>query len=248
MTRYALYFTPLPASPWHTAGSSWLGRDALSGEACARPAIPGMPDEFLQQLTRDARRYGFHATLKAPFRLAAGASPERLFDMAAAFCSTQKPIVLQAPHVARHRDFLALLIDDAGGEVAALAERCVRHFDGLRAALTPEEITRRRRDKLTIRQESLLQRWGYPYTEEQFRFHMTLSGALSAGAPELAACLHGAAQEHFAVAIAQAPLVIDGLSLMREAEPGAPFLLWKRCSFAQPAVDLANPQCDAHCG
>jgi ribose 1,5-bisphosphokinase len=239
MTRYALYFTPSPASPWHAAGTQWLGRDALGGGSREQPHIPGVPPELFAQLTRAARRYGFHATLKAPFRLAEDAHPARLLEMAGAFCATQQPIVLPAPQVARHRDFLALTSEDAGGEAAALAMRCVSHFDVLRAQLTPEEIAHRRRDRLTPRQEILLQRWGYPYTEEQFRFHMTLTGALSGVAAETAARVQSAAQRHFA-ALAQTPLRIDGLSIMREAAPGAPFLLWKRCDFAPPHVALAG--------
>jgi ribose 1,5-bisphosphokinase len=243
--RYALYFTPSPASPWHAAGSSWVGRDAVSGGLLQQPAIFGVPAELFARLTQDARRYGFHATLKAPFRLADGANPERLLDMVTAFCASQQAIVLQRPHVARHRDFLALLIDDADGAVAELAGHCVSHFDRLRAPLTPAEIARRHRDKLNERQEALLQRWGYPYTEEYFRFHMTLSGALSAQAPDVTARIQQAAQQHFA-AVLETPLVIDGLSIMREAEPGAPFMLWQRCSFAQAAVQ-SSAQRDLHC-
>jgi ribose 1,5-bisphosphokinase len=246
LMRYALYFTPSPASPWHAAGSSWLGRDAVSGAVLAQPAIPGVPAELFAQLTQDARRYGFHATLKAPFRLAKGASPERLLDMVTAFCASQQSIVLRAPHVARHRDSLALLVDDAGGAVTTLAGHCVSHVDRLRAPLTPTEIARRRRDNLNQRQEALLQRWGYPYTEEYFRFHMTLSGALSEHSPDVAARVQQAAQQHFA-AVLDAPLVIDGLSIMREPEPGAPFMLWQHRSFAHAAPERPGARCDLHC-
>jgi len=239
MTRYALYFTPSLASPWHDAGATWLGRDAVSGEARVQPHISGVPSDMLAQLTRDARRYGFHATLKAPFRLAEDASPAYLLEMAAAFCATQQAIALDAPQVAIHRDFLALTIADADGAVARLAMHCVSHFDALRAPLLPEEVARRRRDRLTARQEALLQRWGYPYTEDQFRFHMTLSGALSTIDPELASRVQAAAQQHFA-AVSHAPLCIDGLSIMREEVPGAPFLLWQRCSFAPADAELTH--------
>jgi putative phosphonate metabolism protein len=229
--RYALYFTPSPQTSWHAAGSSWLGRDAFSGRLCTQPTIPGVSRDRLLSMTADARRYGFHATLKAPFRLAEHTSEHQLLEQVITFCASQQAIVLRAPHVAQHRGFLALQIDDVKGEVSSLAAQCVSRFDGLRAPLTESELAHRRRDALTPRQEVLLRRWGYPYTEEQFRFHMTLSGALQD--PDIGTRLHRAATEHFATPAAVEPLVIDALSIVREAAPGAPFLVWKRCSFLQ---------------
>jgi ribose 1,5-bisphosphokinase len=94
----------------------------------------------------------------------------------------------------------------------------------------------------------LLQRWGYPYTEEQFRFHMTLSGALSMIDAETAERVQTAAERHFAT-VAHVPLCIDGLSILREEAPGAPFLLWKRCSFAQqPDTLRSNASRTMQCG
>ncbi|HWT72530.1 MAG TPA: DUF1045 domain-containing protein [Oxalicibacterium sp.] len=244
--RYALYFTPSPITSWHAAGSSWLGRDAFDGRLCAQPEIAGVSEELLSRLTADARRYGFHATLKAPFRLKEGASEQQLLEQVTAFCTGRKPVVLHAPHIAPYRDFLALQIDDAVGEVSALAAHCVRHFDHLRAPLSASELARRRRDALTPRQEALLQRWGYPYTEEQFRFHMTLSGALRDIDPGVRARLQRAAAEHFAGPAAREPLTIDALSILREEAPGAPFLVWKRYGFAQaPAVGAAGESSNA---
>jgi ribose 1,5-bisphosphokinase len=199
---------------------------------CAQPAIRGVSNTLLARLTADARRYGFHATLKAPFHLVEGASEQQLLERVTTFCATQKPIVLAAPYVASHRDFLVLTNDDTKGEVSALAALCVSCFDELRAPLTERELAHRRVDGLTPRQEVLLQRWGYPYTEEQFRFHMTVSGALRDIDPDVGACLQRAAMEHFAIAAASDLLVIDALSIVREAAPGTPFLVWKRCGFS----------------
>jgi Protein of unknown function (DUF1045) len=46
--------------------------------------------------------------------------------------------------------------------------------------LTPAEIARRRPETLTPRQRALLDVWGYPYVMEEFQFHLTLTGPLSA--------------------------------------------------------------------
>ena len=72
--RYAIYFAPPPASPLARFGRQWLGRDAETGEAVATPAHAGVAPERLAAWTASPRRYGFHATLKPPFRLADGAA------------------------------------------------------------------------------------------------------------------------------------------------------------------------------
>jgi 2'-5' RNA ligase len=61
-----------------------------------------------------------------------------------------------------------------------LAADCVREFDPFRAPLTEEDLARRNPAKLSERQRDYLDRWGYPYVMEEFRFHMTLTGRLDA--------------------------------------------------------------------
>jgi hypothetical protein len=56
----------------------------------------------------------------------------------------------------------------------------VREFDGFRAPLTPEDRARRNPSALTPRQCDYLDRFGYPYVMEDFRFHMTLTGRIGA--------------------------------------------------------------------
>jgi len=64
------------------------------------------------------------------------------------------------------------------------AADCVSVFDGFRAPMTPEDRARRNPSKLTSRQCDYLDRWGYPYVMEEFRFHMTLTGRLDAARRE----------------------------------------------------------------
>jgi len=56
----------------------------------------------------------------------------------------------------------------------------VRDFDKFRAPLTADDRARRNPSALTPRQCEHLDRWGYPYVMEDFRFHMTLTGRLEA--------------------------------------------------------------------
>ncbi|MDB5762495.1 MAG: hypothetical protein JWQ21_1490 [Herminiimonas sp.] len=241
MTRYALYFAPAADSPWWDAGCSWLGRNPASGAEFAQRRIPGIPDLTLAKLTSDARRYGLHATLKPPFRLTDGFGEEHLEAMAQAFCSVQKPIRLEDTRVRPLANFLALCPTGPDDEIGALAMRCMTYFDMLRAAPTAAELVKRRRAALTARQESLLQRWGYPYTEEEFRFHMTLTDSLSGVDADALHAIRKAAEERFASAQAAAPLVIDALSIFREDRPGAAFSVWRRFPFDAARQSAALP-------
>jgi hypothetical protein len=72
--RYALYYAPAPTHRLSRAAALWLGRDPFDPD---RPARTDRPRTDVQ-LTAEPRRYGFHATLKAPFRLAPGTSREQL--------------------------------------------------------------------------------------------------------------------------------------------------------------------------
>lgn len=240
MTRYAIYFAPAPVSPWWQAGCRWLGRDAAHGGQCTQPAVAGVPPLMREKLTANARRYGFHGTLKAPFRLMDGFSESHLCAMAEAFAERQQTIALDDVQVRPLDDFLALRATGPADRIGALAMRCVSYFDILRAAPAPAELARRRHAGLSPRQEALLQRWGYPYTEEEFRFHMTLTDSLAGVDEDTAYALRKAAEECFAPAL-RAPLAIDAITLFREDEPGRPFSAWRRFPFSTNTAEPALP-------
>ncbi|MEN3351695.1 MAG: hypothetical protein V7632_5330, partial [Bradyrhizobium sp.] len=67
--RYAIYHAPAPDSVLHRFGSTMLGYDAASGDDLRFP--DGVTPDW-RELTQDPRKYGFHATLKAPISLADG--------------------------------------------------------------------------------------------------------------------------------------------------------------------------------
>jgi putative phosphonate metabolism protein len=182
--RYAIYYAPPPHSPLARFGAAWLGRDAESGET------HGPHD--LRQITRDQWRtavsgpaaYGFHATLKPPFALNPESSEADLFAAMTALCRSQAPLALGRLRLTRLGRFLALMPEQTDG-IATLAARCVRELDHFRAPPPAHELERRRAKGLSDAQEHLLQRWGYPYVLEEFRFHMTLTGNLSAEETDL---------------------------------------------------------------
>ena len=221
--RYALYFSPDPDSAWWQAGCHWLGRDPSTTRDMAQLRIADVNPKVFHHLSRDARRYGFHATLKAPFRLAEGYDLAHLDRSLQAFCRQQKSIAVAPPQVEWLGPFLALRPSADGGELHHLAMQCVRDFDHLRAPLKPEELARRQQQQLSARQLRLLQHWGYPYTEEEYRFHMTLTDALDN--TDAAAAIQHAAEQHFAIA---EPLQIKDIALFAEQQPGADFALIRR--------------------
>ena len=97
--RYALYLTPPPESDLWRFGCDVIGRDALTGDLRAGFAPEGHELEAWHDLTSDPRRYGFHATLKAPFRLRADLDAIDLMDNIAAFARTVSPFDAGELHV-----------------------------------------------------------------------------------------------------------------------------------------------------
>ena len=89
--RYAIYFSPTADEPLTRAAATWLGRDAFTGEEYPRTAEHGFSAEELDALTADPRRYGFHATLKAPFRLADGTNEAELLTALGDFARKTAP-------------------------------------------------------------------------------------------------------------------------------------------------------------
>ncbi|MDZ7603687.1 MAG: DUF1045 domain-containing protein, partial [Hoeflea sp.] len=93
--RYALYFAPEPASPLAGLAASWIGRDAATGKPVQQPDFDGMGADELAGITGPARRYGFHATLKAPFRLADGVNERDLLQTMDRFCASRTRFAIE---------------------------------------------------------------------------------------------------------------------------------------------------------
>jgi putative phosphonate metabolism protein len=227
--RYAVYHSPTPGTPLHRLGSAWLGRDAHAGEALGQPDVEG-----LSRLTAVPRRYGFHATLKAPFALREGIGPEALMRACAALASDSAGFRVKLK-VGLLDGFLALVPEDDQDPLQDLAARCVRELDGFRRPPAEDELARRRKVLLTAQQDANLLRWGYPYVLADFRFHMTLTERLEPGD---ASRLMSAAQTHFAAELGE-PVMIDGLTLFQEPGRGAPFLTLRHFPFTISAAEAA---------
>lgn len=218
--RVAIYYAPEPGSALARFGASWVGRDAFTGKPVPPPAVPGIPDRMQREITASARHYGFHATLKPPFELAADRA---VFDAAAeSFASRMVPFEAPPLSVDILDGFVALIPSAPSPEIRALADECVTVFHDFAMRPGEEELARRRQAGLSLRQEQYLRWWGYPYVFEDFRFHMTLTGRLpdpSYVRQALAAMFEPLAAE---------PLKVDAICVFEQSDRDRPFLLTAR--------------------
>ena len=172
MTRAALYWVPEEIDPLFAAGSAWLGRDMRLGVSVTQPPIAG-----IAAITGDARRYGLHATLRPPMRLA---TTWEDFRAAAHLVAREcRPFALPALRVCDVGGFLALRENVACARLADLADRCVLSTETHRAPPGEAELARRRAAGLSARQDALLTAYGYPYVLDEWFFHVTLTRRLS---------------------------------------------------------------------
>ena len=233
--RAAIYFVPSPDHPLSEAAARWFGRDLNRPDFRAdAPGIGDLTATDAEALVDDPRRYGFHATLKPPFRIAEPYTIDDVEDELSAFCGQRSGFSLGKLVAARIGSFFALVPAVPRLAVDALAADAVRAFDGFRAPATLEEVERRTPAKLTDRQRSQLGLWGYPYVFEDFRFHMTLTG------PEEARCraVLTAISDHFADALSK-PLRVDSVSLVVEPDDGSEFELLARHALLSPGLVTA---------
>jgi 2'-5' RNA ligase len=82
---------------------------------------------------------------------------------------------------------------------------------------------------LSARQEALLDRYGYPYVLEEFRFHMTLTERLEPSdsqrlCPWLGTYFHAAQCQ---------PVAVDAICLFVQERPAAAFRLTDRFPFGR---------------
>lgn len=219
--RYAIYYI-CPPGPLADFGAAWLGWDVETGAEVAHPEVAGLPAP-VAEITATPRKYGFHGTIKPPFRLAGGRSAEALVEEATALCARLAPVTLDALALSPLGHFLALTPRGDASALATLAAACVEGLDDFRAPAGEAELARRRSRGLSPRQEENLRTWGYPYVMEDFRFHMTLSGRLSPEALEATA----AALEPVIPPLVPVPYPITEMALVG-AEADDRFRLIKR--------------------
>jgi len=219
--RYAVF--AVPAGRFYETGSAWLGWDSVAGATRAQPALPDLPVPAAD-LTARARRYGFHGTLKPPFRLANGEDLPALKAAIAEIAAEAGPVEVSGLRLTAMGRFLAFAPALPDAALSTLGAHVVTGLEPFRAPLTASEMEKRRAARLSPRQAALLAQYGYPYVLEQFRFHLTLTGPVPhAARGAVAECL----SRHFAQSLPHPYRIVD-LALMGQDATGR-FRLLDRC-------------------
>jgi len=230
--RCAVYWLPTETHPLWAAGCRWLGRPVMHGDGVGQPP----------PLAQSPWRYGFHATLKAPWRLPAGVSltavVERVRSLAAGIAAFDLPPL----QVDTLQQFVALRLAQPltpAHPLQRLADNCVRLLDDLRAPPSETELQRRLQTPLDDVERALLARWGYPHVFDRWRFHMTLSDSLPDASQRQALCEQARAHFEGALRTPDAPtLRVEDLAIVIEPGPGQPFRLLTRVPLKQPPATL----------
>ncbi|RED44868.1 DUF1045 domain-containing protein [Aestuariispira insulae] len=226
--RYALYYAPESGSDLADFGNHWLGHCPDSGNRLEHKPIIGLAPSQIDQITKVPARYGFHATLKPPFHLAADRSLEELEAQLTTISRGLTGFSIPGFQISRIGDFLALTPAKPVPELRQLSDRLVVELDSFRAPPNEAELARRRKKRLTARQEQLLDQWGYPYVMEEFKFHMTLTGPLGAVELSRLRSILFSKIEH----LLYRPASVGEVCLFGDPGGGPPFRLIRRYPFS----------------
>lgn len=219
-SRYAIYFVPAADQPLFRFGRAMLGYDCYTGEEPAYPAFDGLAPAEWAVLTREPRVYGFHATLKAPFRLLPAVDEAALTRAFAGFAASRHAIPVIEPCVRTLGPFIAIMSRHPCAALDDLAARCVKEFECFRAPLARAERERRLAARLSAPEIANLERWGYPFVFESFRFHMTVAGPV---APQRRDIVLALMQKMFAQQCGDSDVVVDRVALLRQYNAQARF-------------------------
>lgn len=217
--RYAVYYVPRDGE-FARRAAAWIGWDIQQGHAAAQPTLSGLSVP-LANLTKAPRKYGFHGTIRAPFRMAEGVNQDDLSNCVADLVTRLPQVILPRLTLRSLYGFIALVPEGEMAPLNHLAAEVVRATNLLRAPLSDAEYAKRRPDRLTDRQRALLNEFGYPRVIEEFQFHLTLTDRLPKSHDD--AILKNAAA-HFDGALPE-PFTIDDLCLCGEDSNGQFHLL-----------------------
>jgi hypothetical protein len=222
MQRYALYWAPRPESVLAELGRKWLGSDPDRGVPPETRDTLGLDPELVERVTVAPRRYGLHATMKAPFRLAPDVSEAELNMALEAFCARRRRVTTGRLRLARFERWLALIPTRPLADLEWMAAECVVAFDHFRAPLSNED-----RDRRGPVNDPLLRKYfeefGYPHVLAAFEFHITLAGPAE---PHELDTIE-AALRPVVTPFTDAPFVVEDLCWFGEPDRGG---LFKVCS------------------
>jgi len=220
--RIALYFSPLDSSALNHFGEVILGRTHKAARNENSRSSFSNHNKW-RRLTDKPAHYGFHATLKAPFEVTEKETLDNLINEVEAFARTQTPHLLHTLGPSDLSNFMALTLREQSKELTDFAFQCVTKFEAFRRPLSEADIARRKQQTLSARQLDLLDRFGYPYIADEFRFHMTLSGKLAKEDHDF----HAWASSLYSDIVKEVP-VLDQLCLFTQKDRSSAFVELER--------------------
>lgn len=207
--RYAIYYCPAAGSSLAEFGRAWLAQAPHAID------LPGIQSGRMQALLANVRRYGWHATIRAPFALDTGVAYEDLRDVVMA-TAQRFPAVTLPLQLDRLAGFLALRPGSDSAVIDQLAAACLHALEPLRAPLA-EAAFCRHADGFDAVELGLMEQYGYPYVLDRYRFHMSLSAPATEPEEQI---LRDELTQHAAT---WSTAWVDALSICQEAVPGADF-------------------------
>lgn len=223
-SRFAVFYAPRSGA-FSDAADAWLGRNCVTGFSVAQPALKNTSD-LLFDLTTKPRKYGFHGTLRAPFRPGPGQDEASISSAVCELAKRLAPAKCDGLSVGNPYGFgVALIPLGDQSEIIELAKNIVEETDCLRAQLTEEEILQREQsENLNEQQRIYLHRWGYPTVMDELSFQLTLSNRVT---PQQQLVLEAAIAEHFE-GLLPSPFLIEDLCLFGEDAKSGMLILLKR--------------------
>jgi hypothetical protein len=143
LPRYAIYFVPAATTAFFQFGSAVLGYDCYTGANVKRPPVFDAEADLWDKLTAEPRRYGFHATLKAPFHLSPSCREAQLVSALHSFAGLGHAIPALTPAIRMLSGFAAIVPAVASPATGDLASKCTTIFDAFRAPMSAQERAQR---------------------------------------------------------------------------------------------------------
>lgn len=179
--RVAIYFLPKKNSSLENFGKNLLGRDINKKKkiSLTRRQKYFINRGFtyfdeLKDYCEEPAKYGFHATLKAPFRLKRNVKTKNFYDVISHIAAQHSRFKIKGLKIVYSKKFTFITSRKPNKLLINLENDLVKHLDTFRAELNKTEIKKRIPDSLTFKQNKYLKEWGYPFVFDQFKFHMTL--------------------------------------------------------------------------
>ena len=179
--RVAIYFLPKKNSSLENFGKNLLGRDINKKKKISLTRRQKyfinrgfMYFDELKDYCEQPAKYGFHATLKAPFRLKRNVKTKNFYDVISHIAAQHSRFKIKGLKIVYSKKFTFITSRKPNKLLINLENDLVKHLDTFRAELNKTEIKKRIPDSLTFKQNKYLKEWGYPFVLDQFKFHMTL--------------------------------------------------------------------------